>query len=115
MAHNTPLATSYLDKLGYRWLGPFHIKEVCGNGSYLVEELDGMAFYYPVHGDHLKFYYRPIELPKDELEAHKPDNNNGSDDNTPAKADLELLRPAEEPEDLRDYIPEGQLFVVVVP
>ena len=115
LAHNTPLAASYSDKLGYQWLGPFHIKEVCGNGSYLMEELDGTAFQYPVHGDCLKFYYKPIELPEEELETHKPKEDNGSDNNKPGKIDPEPSGPTKEIEDLRDYIPEGQPFVVVVP
>ncbi|KAJ5636869.1 uncharacterized protein N7484_010182 [Penicillium longicatenatum] len=43
LVHNTQMQDDVraLQKLRFRWHGPYRIREVVGNGSYRLEELDG--------------------------------------------------------------------------
>lgn len=96
LVHNTLISYTYSDKLGFRWFGPFQIKEVLDKGSYLIKELDGTAFQLPIHGNHLKTY-------------HTPNPQENDDITIPSIFSCEILRSAHQ-----DMIPEGQDFAVVI-
>ncbi|KAJ6081457.1 hypothetical protein N7499_006331 [Penicillium canescens] len=53
-----------VQKLRFRWMGPYQIESVKGNGSYSIKELDGTVLYHvgdknadAVNGDRLKRFY----------------------------------------------------------
>ena len=103
---------SHSDKLGFRWLGPFRIREALTNGSYLVEELDGTAFRHSVHGNRLKIYYTPAAVEDDgdfALPSIFGQNSEGPTVN-PRTGEEARAEP-----NLRALIPEGQTFAVVIP
>lgn len=109
LVHNTPLSKSHSDKLGFRWLGPFPIREALGNGSYKVEELDGMAFRYPVHGNRINIYYKPLPLPDETLSARST-TSVSEDEGEPTGH-----RDDNDDWTLQDLIPEGETFAVIPP
>jgi hypothetical protein len=65
LLHDTQKAgdMSAVQKLKYRWLGPYKIAEVKGNGSYAIAELDGTRVHHigdlgdAFNGDRLKRFY----------------------------------------------------------
>lgn len=107
LVHNTPLNKSHSDKLGFRWLGPFRIQEALGNGSYKIEELDGTAFRYPVHGNRIKIYYKPLPLPEETSSAQSTTSVSEDEGESMGHRDDDDWR-------LQDLIPEGESFAVVI-
>ena len=50
-------------KMGYKWLGPYSIKQILGNGLYSVKDLCTKQVIQRVNGCHLKPYLsRSIEV-----------------------------------------------------
>jgi hypothetical protein len=66
-----------VQKLRYRWQGPYRIREVKSNGSYVLEELDGTALHQlgdraVVNGDRLKRFHFNGSVPADNLLPRRP-------------------------------------------
>ena len=53
---------SYLDKLGFCWLGPYCVWTVYNNGIYLLEELDETVFETSIYENWLKPFFLLLNL-----------------------------------------------------
>ena len=138
LLHNMKWETSYTDKLVFWWLGPYQICEVRDNGSYLLEELDGVRFSTSVQGSCLKPFYTAYQVDEDSTEMIGELIDNSMDipevdGLLPAEEDeprhtgpetweeaLGIMDPdveevEEEEEDLQDLIPQGHDLAVIVP
>ena len=57
LLHNSSIEKSHNVKLDDRWLGPYRIRDVRDNGSYLLTELDGTELRGSVAGNRLKRFF----------------------------------------------------------
>lgn len=56
MRYDSSLDTTFQTKFRERWEGPFIVREVFDNGSYQLQDLDGMVHPMRVNGYRLKKY-----------------------------------------------------------
>jgi len=100
LLHDTEREKSYVpqDKKGYRWQGPYRVREVIPNkGSYFLEELDGTPMTDPIHGHRLKRFW--LRDPRFNVNDEE-DNGSDQDDH--------------ENNDDTQWIPQGEDFAVVI-
>ena len=62
LLHNIKQETSYSDKLGFYWLGPYCVWIIYSNRVYLLEELDRTVFRISVYGNQLKSFFSLLDL-----------------------------------------------------
>jgi hypothetical protein len=98
-------------KMAFWWLGPYRISEADNvKGTYKIEELDGTAREGFIAGTRMKAYIQrettemPVQENPTSLTFTQPE-----EENQDAEEEQYL------PETLRQYIPEGRQFAVVIP
>ena len=60
--HQTRLENQLSRKLEDKWLGPYYIHDILGNGSYKICKGNGTVLIKFIHGNHLKLYKIPPVL-----------------------------------------------------